>query len=139
GWDDNLSANYGHEGPTDNGFINAVRQRQMRNYFTMLLVSQGVPFIAHGDEFARTQRGNNNVYCQDNDIAWVDWDLMRRNAALVRFVRLMIALRKHHFALSREQFVNRVSWHGLNVGEPDWTGASRVLSFHLQGGNGQPS
>ena len=138
GWDDNLSSNHGHEGPTDNGFINAVRQRQMRNYFTMLMISQGVPFIAHGDEFARTQHGNNNTYCQDNDIAWVDWNLMRKNAGLVRFVRLMIALRKSHFALSREQFVHRVSWHGLKVGDPDWTGASRALTFHLHGGNGQP-
>jgi glycogen operon protein len=81
----------------------------MRNFFTMLLISQGVPFIAHGDEFARTQRGNNNVYCQDNDTAWVDWGLTRKNAGLVRFVRLMIALRQRHFALSREQFVNRVA------------------------------
>ncbi len=116
----------------------AVRQRQMRNYFTMLLISQGVPFLSHGDEFARTQRGNNNAYCQDNDISWVDWSLTQKNAGLVRFVRLMIALRKKHFALSREQFVNRVSWHGRNVGEPDWTGMSRVLAFHLHGGHGQP-
>jgi isoamylase len=138
GWDDNLSFNHGHEGPTDNGCINAVRQRQMRNYFTMLLISQGVPFLHHGDEFARTQRGNNNAYCQDNDIAWVDWSLARKNAGLVRFVRTMIALRKKHFALSREQFVKRVSWHGLKVGDPDWTGASRTLAFHLHRWQGQP-
>jgi glycogen operon protein len=138
GWDDNLSSNYGHEGPTDDPYINAVRQRQLRNFFTMLLISQGVPFLAHGDEFARTQRGNNNVYCQDNDVAWVDWGLTRKNAGLVRFVRLMIALRKRHFALSREQFVNRVSWHGVKVGDPDWTGHSRVLSFHLHGWHHHP-
>jgi glycogen operon protein len=131
GWDDNISANHGHEGPTDNGCINAVRQRQMRNCFTMLLISQGVPFLYHGDEFARTQHGNNNAYCQDNDIAWVDWGLARKNAGLVRFVRMMIALRKKHFALSREQFVQRVSWHGHKLGEPDWTGMSRTLAFHL--------
>ncbi len=133
GWDANFCCNYGHEGPTDNGFINAVRQRQMRNYFTMLLISQGVPFILHGDEFARTQRGNNNAYCQDNDVSWVDWSLTQKNAGLVRFVRRMIALRKRHFALSREQFVNRVGWHGVKVGEPDWTGQSRTLAFHLHG------
>ncbi len=69
----------------------------MRNYFTMLLISQGVPFISHGDEFARTQRGNNNAYCQDNDISWVDWSLTRKNAGLVRFVRLMIALAEEPF------------------------------------------
>jgi isoamylase len=113
GWDANFCCNYGHEGPTDNGHINAVRQRQMRNYFTMLMVSQGVPFVYHGDEFARTQRGNNNAYCQDNDISWVDWNLPRKNAGLVRFLRLMIGLRKRHFALSREQFLQRVSWHGI--------------------------
>jgi isoamylase len=138
GWDGNFSCNYGQEGPTDNSFINAVRQRQMRNFFTMLLVSQGVPFLLHGDEFARTQRGNNNAYCQDNDISWVDWSLTRKNAGLVRFVRLMIALRKRHFALSREQFLNRVSWHGVQVCDPDWTGQSRTLAFHLHGRHVHP-
>jgi glycogen operon protein len=138
GWDDNLCSNYGHEGPTDNFHINAVRQRQMRNFFTMLLISQGVPFISHGDEFARTQRGNNNAYCQDNETSWVDWSLTQKNAGLVRFVRMMIALRKRHFALSREQFVNRVSWHGVKVGEPDWTGQSRTLAFHLHGWHHHP-
>jgi isoamylase len=138
GWDASFCCNYGHEGPTDNPAINAVRQRQMRNYFTLLLLSQGVPFLAHGDEFARTQGGNNNAYCQDNDLSWVDWSLTRKNAGLVRFVRSMIALRKRYFALSREQFVNRVRWHGLKVGEPDWTGQSRVLAFHLHRGHNFP-
>jgi glycogen operon protein len=138
GWDDNYCANFGHEGPTDNAHINAVRQRQMRNYFTMLLISQGVPFLSHGDEFARTQRGNNNAYCQDNDISWVDWGLTQKHAGLVRFVRAMIALRKKHFTLSREQFVNRVSWHGTKIGDPDWTGAARTLAFHLHGQHGHP-
>jgi len=138
GWDANFCCNYGHEGPTDDGSINAVRQRQMRNYFTMLLISQGVPFLLHGDEFARTQRGNNNAYCQDNEISWVDWSLTRKNAGLVRFVRMMIALRKRYFALSREQFVHRVRWHGVHVGSPDWTGQSRALAFQLLGEHGQP-
>jgi glycogen operon protein len=138
GWDANYCSNYGHEGPTDNSFINANRQRQMRNYFSMLLISQGVPFILHGDEFARTQRGNNNAYCQDNEISWVDWSLTQKNAGLVRFVRMMIALRKRYFALSREQFVNRVSWHGVKIGDPDWTGQSRTLAFQLHGNHGHP-
>jgi glycogen operon protein len=68
----------------------------------------------------------------------VDWSLAEKNAGLLRFTRLMIALRKQHFALSREQFVNRVSWHGRRVGDPDWTGQSRLLAFHLHGGYGQP-
>lgn len=138
GWDANFSGNFGQEGPTDNGFINAVRQRQMRNYFVMLLVSHGVPFLLHGDEFARTQRGNNNAYCQDNDTSWVDWSLTRKNAGLVRFVRMMIALRKRRFAISRDQFVNRVSWHGVQLGAPDWTGQSRTLAFQLHGCHGHP-
>jgi glycogen operon protein len=138
GWDANYCCNFGREGPTDDGFIYATRQRQLRNYFTMLLISQGVPFILHGDEFARSQRGNNNAYCQDNEVSWVDWSLTRKNTGLVRFVRMMIALRKRYFALSREQFVNRVSWHGVHVGGPDWTGQSRTLAFQLHGWHGHP-
>jgi glycogen operon protein len=138
GWNDNHSSNYGHEGPTDDPPLAALRQRQMRNFLSMLLISQGVPLITQGDEFARTQRGNNNAYCQDNDISWVDWGLAQKNAGLVRFTQLMIGLRKKYFALSREQFVNRVSWHGTRVGDPDWTGQKRTLAFQLHGWHGQP-
>jgi glycogen operon protein len=138
GWNDNFSANYGREGPTDDPRINAVRQRQLRNFFVMLMVSQGVPFLLQGDEFGRTQQGNNNAYCQDNEISWVDWNLAQKNAGLLRFVRLMISLRKKFFALSREQFVNRVSWHGTKPGDPDWTGQKRLLAFQLHGGHGRP-
>jgi glycogen operon protein len=138
GWNDNLSFNCGVEGPTDNTHVNALRQRQMRNFLTMLFISQGVPLISQGDEFGRTQQGNNNAYCQDNEISWVDWGLAERNAGLLRFTRMMVALRKRHFALSREQFVNRVSWHGTRPGEPDWSGARRVLAFQLHGGGGRP-
>jgi glycogen operon protein len=137
GWDDNISFNCGIEGPTDNPHVSALRQRQMRNFFTMLLVSQGVPFLLYGDEFGRTQRGNNNAYCQDNDISWVDWSLAEKNAGLLRFVKHMIALRRKHFAMSREQFVNRVSWHGMKIGDPDWTGQKRVLALQIQGVHGQ--
>jgi isoamylase len=138
GWDASYCCNYGQEGPTENVFINAVRQRQMRNYFTLLLVSQGVPFLLMGDEFARTQRGNNNAYCQDNEISWVDWNLLKTNAGLARFARMVIALRKHYFTLSREHFVDRVRWHGVKVGEPDWTGHSRALAFHLHRWHAHP-
>jgi glycogen operon protein len=138
GWNDNLSYNCGHEGPTDNPHIEALRQRQTRNFLTMLLISQGVPLLTAGDEFGRTQQGNNNAYCQDNEISWVDWSLAQKNAGLVRFTQLLIALRKRHFALSREQFVNRVSWHGTKIGDPDWTGQSRTLAFQLHGWHGHP-
>jgi glycogen operon protein len=138
GWPENISYNCGHEGPTTAAHVNALRQRQMRNFLTLLLISQGVPLILQGDEFGRTQRGNNNAYCQDNEISWVDWDLVARNAGLLRFTRMLIALRKRHFALSREQFINRVTWHGLKAGEPDWTGQSRTLAFQLHGLHRQP-
>src|SRR5206468_7668246 len=127
GWNDNFSSNGGREGPTDDAQVNALRQRQMRNFFAMLMISQGVPFLLQGDEFGRTQQGNNNAYCQDNEISWVDWGLAQKNAGLLRFTSLMIALRKKYFALTREQFVNRMSWHGIKVGDPDWTGQTRTL------------
>jgi glycogen operon protein len=138
GWDWNHSFNCGHEGPTDHPSVNALRQRQMRNFLTMTLISQGVPLILGGDEFGRTQQGNNNAYCQDNELSWVDWDLARKNAGLLRFTRMMIALRQRYFAVSREQFVNRVSWHGRRVGDPDWTGQSRLLAFRLHADQGRP-
>ncbi|HVS34175.1 MAG TPA: glycogen debranching protein GlgX [Gemmataceae bacterium] len=138
GWDDNLSSNCGHEGPTQDGWINAVRHRQVRNFLTLLLISQGVPLLTQGDEFGRTQHGNNNAYCQDNEISWVDWSLAQKNAGLVRFTRMMIALRARHFAGSRDRFVQRVSWHGAQPNEPDWTGQRRALAFQLHGRNGQP-
>jgi glycogen operon protein len=139
GWNDNLSWNCGVEGPTDNPGIETLRQRQMRNFLTLLFLSQGVPLLLMGDEFGRTQRGNNNAYCQDNDISWVDWSLAQKNAGLVRFTSQMIALRRKYFAISREQFVNRVTWHGTRVGDPDWTGHSRTLAFQMHGWHGQPS
>jgi glycogen operon protein len=138
GWDHNHSWNCGHEGPTDQPQTIALRQRQMRNFLTMLFISQGVPFLLHGDEFGRTQKGNNNAYCQDNALSWVDWEFAQKNAGQLRFTQMMIALRKRHFALSREQFVNRVTWHGTRVGEPDWTGQQRTLAFQLHGWHGQP-
>jgi glycogen operon protein len=138
GWDHNVSWNCGHEGPTNDCQVNALRQRQVRNFLTLLFVSQGVPLLLQGDEFGRTQQGNNNAYCQDNETSWVDWSLAETNAGLVRFTRMMIALRRKYFALTREQFVGRVTWHGTTVGEPDWTGQKRNLAFQLRGSPGQP-
>jgi glycogen operon protein len=138
GWDDNFSYNCGHEGPTDDPHVNALRHRQARNFLTLLLVSQGVPLLSQGDEFGRTQRGNNNAYCQDNEISWVDWSLAQKNAGLLRFARMMVALRRRRFALGRDRFVQRVSWHGAQPGEPDWTGQRRALAFVLHGGHGEP-
>ncbi|MBN2021579.1 MAG: glycogen debranching protein GlgX [Pirellulales bacterium] len=138
GADYNVSWNCGIEGPTDDEETLALRNRQIRNFLAILMVSQGVPFLSQGDEFARTQNGNNNAYCQDNATAWVDWQLAEKNADLLRFARMMIALRMRHFAVSREEFVNRTSWHGTKPGDPDWTGETRTLAFQMHGWHERP-
>ena len=94
GNDANWSWNCGFEGPTTDPEVNRLRQRQVRNLMATLLLSQGVPMIQGGDEFLRTQMGNNNAWCQDNNTSWVDWSLKERNAGFLRFVREMIALRQ---------------------------------------------
>ncbi len=137
GWNDNLSYNCGQEGATHDPHVLAVRQRQMRNFLTLLLISQGVPFLLQGDEFGRTQQGNNNAYCQDSEISWVNWKLAESNAGLLRFTRMMIALRKRFFASDKEGLSNRIRWHGPR-GEPDWGECSRTLAFHLHGEAGLP-
>ena len=86
GNDDNRSCSCGTEGPTDDPAINALRMQQMRNLMATLLLSQGTPMILAGDEFGRTQQGNNNAYAQNNEISWVNWDLAKRNECLIRFV-----------------------------------------------------
>jgi glycogen operon protein len=94
-----------------------------------------------GDEFGRTQRGNNNAYCQDNETSWVDWSLRDRNADLLRFTQRLIRFRKAHPSLRRRTFFedgadSLVAWHGTRLGEPDWTGESRTLAMHLLAADG---
>jgi glycogen operon protein len=101
----NLSWNCGVEGPTDDAGIRELRKRAMRNLLATLLLSQGVPMLQAGDEFGRTQRGNNNAYCQDNEISWVDWRLQAEHADLVRFVALLAQLRREHPEFRRETFL----------------------------------
>jgi isoamylase len=105
GRNENLSWNCGAEGPTDDAGVNRLRQRQMRNMLVTLFFSQGVPMLQAGDEFARTQRGNNNAYCQDNEISWIDWRLRSVNGDLLRFVRLLAQLRRRHIEFRRETFL----------------------------------
>ncbi len=100
----NRSWNCGEEGPTDDPAILALRGRQQRNILATLLVSQGTPMLAHGDELGRTQQGNNNVYCQDSPLAWMDWDLAETNADLVEFTSRAIALRTEHPVFRRRRF-----------------------------------
>lgn len=136
----NHSMNFGAEGPTGDGEINRRRRRQMKNYFATLLVSQGVPMLLGGDEFCRTQRGNNNAYCQDNEISWVNWNMADENADMRRFVRLMIAFRKRHPVLRRDRFFDLndgISWHGEKENEPDWSEKARWIAFLLDGAQGR--
>jgi isoamylase len=100
----NISWNFGVEGPTDDPTINALREKQKRNFFATLFVSQGVPMILAGDEIGRTQRGNNNAYCQDNEISWINWNLDSKATALLDLVRRAIHLRREHPVLRRRKF-----------------------------------
>jgi len=123
GTDNNLSANYGHEGPTEDPVINAVRRRQMRNFIATLLLSNGVPMINAGDEIARTQRGNNNAYCQDNAISWIDWDLESWQKDQLTFFTRVAQLRREHRTFRQHSFFGG---HELLPGGPKdlaWFGA----------------
>ncbi len=143
GQDANFSWNCGAEGPTDDPEILGLRRRRAKNFLATLLVSQGVPMLMAGDEFLRTQGGNNNAWCQDNEVSWVDWSLASQNADFLRFVRELIALRKRHPALRRRRFFRGVGpqgdlepdiiWHGLKPGAPDFSRTSSSLAFVLNG------
>jgi glycogen operon protein len=124
GTDNNLSANYGHEGETDDPDINAIRRCQMRNLLTTLVLSSGVPMLSGGDEFARTQRGNNNAYCQDNEISWYDWDLQPWQIELVDFTRKLLTLRRDNPAFRQRHFFR---------GEGDGSSVKDVLWWHPAG------
>ncbi|MBS1820060.1 MAG: glycogen debranching protein GlgX [Acidobacteria bacterium] len=112
GESNNLSWNCGAEGPTDDAQINALRQRQVRNFLATLMLSQGVPMISHGDELGRTQQGNNNAYCQDNELTWIDWDLNDDQKALCQFVRKVIRFRLSQPALLRRKYFQGRSIRG---------------------------
>jgi glycogen operon protein len=115
GTNENYSWNMGVEGQTDKPEILALRDRQMRNFLVTLLLSQGVPMICGGDEIARTQRGNNNAYCQDNEISWYDWNLDDRKQALFEFTRRLIAIRREHPTLHRRKFFQGRRIYGAGV------------------------
>jgi isoamylase len=146
GIDDNLSWNCGIEGETDDLEIEALRKRQIKNFATILLLSQGVPMITAGDEVRRTQKGNNNGYCQDNEISWFDWELVEKNSEIFRFFKLMIAFRKRYGSLCRRGFFNGevnergladISWHGTKLFQPGWDDPNaRAFSCTLGGFDG---
>ena len=124
GSSDNRSWNCGAEAPTDNPAINAFRQRQMRGMLGTLLLSQGTPMVVAGDEFARTQRGNNNAYCQDNEISWLDWNLAKQNQAQIAFVQRLIALRHKYPVLRRSRFLTGEYNEELKVKDVTWINAN---------------
>jgi glycogen operon protein len=142
GRDDNLSWNSGVEGPTDDAEILRLRAQRARNFMAVLLLSQGVPMIMAGDEALRTQRGNNNAYCQNNDVSWIDWSWAPAGRAMLRFTRELIALRKRHLSLRRTRFFDgaaggapaEIQWYGETLAPPAWDDAqARVLCFTLAG------
>jgi isoamylase len=122
GTDANFSENYGAEGETTDAVIEALRKKQIKNFLLTLLISRGVPMLLGGDEFRRTQGGNNNAYCQDNGTSWYDWSMLKRHGEIFRFTRGMIAFRRAHPILSKEQFYSDadIHWFGPQGGLPDW-------------------
>ena len=135
GTDENYSDNNGVEGPSDDPQIEAVRLRQIRNLLVSLFVSRGVPMLLGGDEFRRTQLGNNNAYCQDTETSWYDWRLVEGNAGLIRFVSGLIAFRKEHPVLSAERFYSEreITWLGADGQPPDWQGPDNRIGCLIAG------
>jgi isoamylase len=120
GDNNNLSDNYGFEGPTTRTLIEDLRLRQIKNMVTTLLLSQGVPMIVAGDECRRTQQGNNNAYCQDNEISWFDWNLVAKHKDLLRFVQAMIKFRRQQPTVRREHFLNGHHVDGSGLSDANW-------------------
>ncbi|MFN8506641.1 MAG: glycogen debranching protein GlgX [Dehalococcoidia bacterium] len=147
GSDDNLSWNCGVEGETDDAAVNALRARQQRNFITTLMLSQGTPMLLHGDEAGRTQRGNNNVYCQDNEISWQPWILDEGQEELLDWTRRVVAFRHRHPVLRRRNYfrgrpirgegLKDISWlrpDGGEMTEGDWQdGERRTIGMWLAG------
>src|SRR5215470_5760897 len=120
GENNNLSWNCGAEGTTDDSEVRALRERQKRNLLATMLLSQGVPMISHGDELGRTQRGNNNAYCQDNELSWIDWDLDTTDHTLLDFVSKLIHFRRAQPALRRRKYFHGRSIRGGAVKDVAW-------------------
>ena len=141
GGNNNLSSNYGAEGP-DNKLV-TTRFRQMKNFIATMMVSLGTPMILGGDEMGRTQGGNNNAYCQDNEISWYDWSLLRKNAAFYHFVKEIIAFRRRHPGFMRPEFysgrdgsynaIPDISWFDEHGDSPNWEKEGPCLALRMDG------
>ena len=153
GANDNRSWNCGVEGPTDDPAVEKLRNRQVKNFLTVTLMSLGTPMILMGDEVRRTQHGNNNAYCQDNEISWFDWSLLTKHDDVHRFVSLLCERRVVRSTKHERQRVSlsnilrdaKMAWHGVKLNQPDWGDGSHsvalgaelprrraFISFHLQ-------
>jgi len=136
GREENRSWNCGVEGPTDVPGIEGLRNRQVKNFFTAVMLSGGVPMFVMGDEVRRTQHGNNNAYCQDNETSWFDWSLLSKHADVLRFVKLLIERRlmrdvdheRRRASLSQVLRENKCSWHGVKLNQPDWSSFSHSIA-----------
>ena len=136
GTNENISCNYGEEGESRNPDIIKMRKKQVKNAVTLLMISQGVPMIVMGDEFCRTQRGNNNPYCQDNEVTWVDWRRKKQFKDIYDYFCKIIHFRKDHPLLRQEHFLSQhsqgeITWHGVESDYPDWAYYSRTIAFML--------
>ena len=140
GVDDNRSWNCGVEGPTEDASVEKLRTRQVKNFFTVTMLSVGMPMMLMGDEVRRTQGGNNNAYCQDNETSWFDWTLLAKRADVHRFVSVLNARRvlrdveheEKRVALNQLLLQEDITWHGVKLGEPDWRNSSHSLAFTVR-------
>jgi isoamylase len=143
GSNDNHSFNCGFEGETDNIDIINLRKKMVRNFITILMLSQGTPMILSGDEFLNTQFGNNNAYCQDNEISWIDWSLKEKNKDIFQYFKKMIDFRKNHCALRRKHFfegqdhsnnsLKDINWYSRDGNVKNWSDGEKTLSFIIDG------
>lgn len=140
GANDNRAWNCGVEGPTEDPEVQKLRNRQVKNFLTATLLSVGMPMILMGDEVRRTQKGNNNAYCQDNEISWFDWSLLDKHADVRRFMRLLIGRRLlrdlepelQRMTLAELLSAAEKSWHGVKLHHPDWSRDSHAIALSVE-------
>ena len=137
GMNDNLSWNCGTEGPAEDPAVDGLRNRQIKNFIVLNILAVGTPMLLMGDEMRRSQNGNNNGYCHDNELSWLDWDLQKQHVDIHRFVRMMIAFRSRrdvvieNSRLTLNEFLEqaRLEWHGIELNSPDWSEDSHSIAF----------
>jgi isoamylase len=137
GMNDNLSWNCGAEGPAEAPEVENLRSRQVKNFLVINMLAVGTPMLLMGDEMRRTQRGNNNAYCQDNEISWLDWNLLKDRADIHRFVKMMVAFRERRDVVLEDSRLSLndllaqadIEWHGVALQQPDWSDDSHSIAF----------